>query len=207
MRQRESSAHWSRLLVLTLSLALFLSACGNGSASNSQNKTPSKVVTPTAAPVSALDMTTYKSKFFSISYPKDWQKVAVGDNVTFTSSQTGYLAIEAIPNPDALTSVSTGVLGSVKGLQSTFPNHFSKATIPDSTTINGIKWSQSGLTGSAVTKGATHTIKAIVLGTNHPDRAPGTKLFLVIYTADTSVFDQLVAAAFEPMLASLKLTN
>jgi hypothetical protein len=152
-------------------------------------------------------MTAYKSKFFSINYPKDWQKIAVGDNVTFTSSQTGYLAVETIPNPDALTSVSTGVSGSVKGLQSTFPNHFSKATLPDSTTINGIKWSQSGLTGSAVTKGTNHTIKAIVLGTNHPENTPKTKLFLVIYTADISVFDQLMAAAFEPMLASLKLAN
>ena len=209
MRQREP--RWPILPLLTLLLVLFLSACGGSS--NTQKETSNNTTaiqptpTPTAQHVETLDMTPYKGKLFSINYPADWQKVEVGDSVTFTGTQTGYLSVEVIPNPDSLTSVSTGIAGSVNGLKSTFPVNFTKLKTPETTTINGIQWSQSSVSGGSTSKGVTRSVKATIMGVDHPERKSNTKLFLVIYTADTSNFDQLVTSAFEPMLSSLKLTN
>jgi hypothetical protein len=211
MKQRASSPRWPTIIVSILLLTLFLSACGSGVPNKSKqtnNLSPAQpAVTPTAQPVETLDMKPYKGKLFSINYPSDWQKVEVGDSVTFTSSQTGYLSIEAIPNPDNLTSVSTGIAGSINGLKSTFPDNFTKIKTPNTTTINGVQWNQNSVSGSATAKGTTHTIRATILGVDHPERTANTKLFLVIYTADATNFDQLVASAFNPMLSSLKLTN
>jgi hypothetical protein len=210
MRRIRLSPRWTLPILLALALALFLSACGGSSApSQGSNSSGTQAATPTTAPITPADLTTYQAQHYTISYPKDWAKSVVGDNVTFTDTgaQKGYLAIAEISNPNDITPISAGITGSINGLKTTFPDNFTQEQIPNSTTINGITWSQGGIAGSSSANGKTRSIKAIVLGANHPDKTADTKLYLIIYTGDAASFDQMVGADFQPMLNSLKFTS
>jgi len=195
--------------LLALSLALFLSACGGSSSPGQSSSSGAQAATPTTPPIAPADMTTYQAQHYTISYPKDWAKAVVGDNVTFTSTgaQKGYFAIEEIANPDAITPISAGITGSINGLKTTFPDNFMQEQIPNTTTINGVTWNQGGITGGSSSNGQTRSIKAIVLGANHPEKAADTKLYLIIYAADTKDFDQMASSDFQPMLTSLKFNS
>src|SRR6266702_8155491 len=104
MKHLKLSPRWTLPILLTLSLALFLSACGGSSSPGQSSSSGAQATTPTAPPIAPADLTTYQSQHYTISYPKDWAKSVVGNNVTFTNTgaQKGYFAIEEITNPNAI---------------------------------------------------------------------------------------------------------
>ena len=193
-----------------LSLSIILGACGGSGTSAQQSNTQqgnTQQAQPTSAPISAADMQTYQGEGYSISYPKDWTKTMAAGNVIFTGGNKGSLTIEEIPNPNALTPATAGSTIGINGLKAAFPDNFQQEQIAATATINGITWNQGKISGSSSKDGQTRSIKSVVLSTNHPDTSPATKLFLVIYTANSSEFDQVTSSTFEPMLNTLKLTN
>ncbi len=194
-------------LLLTFFLILFFSACSGGSSGSSQTSSSGTAATSTTPSVSLVYMTSYQAQAYTINYPKDWAKTVVGDNVTFTDTgaQKGYFALTEIPNPNAFTPISAGITGSINGLKATYPNNFAIDQLPATTTINGITWNQGGASGTSASTG--RSIKAVVLGTDYPAKSANTKFFLVIYSADTSNFTQMLSSAFQPMMNSLKFTS
>jgi hypothetical protein len=194
------------ILLALLLLSVILGACG-GSSTSSPQSSGQQQAQATSGPISTADMQSYQDTFYSISYPKSWVKTTVGDNAVFTGSKQGSLTIEAIANPNAITPATAGSTIGINGLKAAFPDNFQQEQISATTTINGITWNQGEISGSSTKQGQTRSVKSVVLSTNHPDTSATTKLFLVIYTADTSEFDQLATSTFEPMLNTLKLTS
>lgn len=182
----------------TLSLAMvLLTGCSLFGGSTAQ-------ATPTPAPqptMPNLQMTTYQGDSFSINYPQSAQKQAITkDIVVFTDAQTGAIfEVVAIPNPSAAISpdvLAKSYLDSVnKNLDNPQP-----VNAPATKTVAGVQWKQSVNTAQK----SGQNIKEVSLTTNHPDKDPQTKAFVIYYLAPAQAMDQLDQFVFEPMLQSFK---
>jgi hypothetical protein len=197
--------HWLSFSVISLLLALLVTACGGSSATSTPTPTP----TPSPSPAPSQNFVTYNGNGYTINYPQGWS-VTKGDAglVTFKDpSGIAYLYVEVIPNPNGIVPASNQVNTGLEVFKSKSKN-YQKVDIAPTTTLAGDTWSQGAATGDVVPSGQTSavTAKTVIIADNHPASSPSTKGYSIAYVTGQQVFELANTTVFQPMLQSFKFS-
>lgn len=191
-------------------LMVFLAGCGGGS-TGSSTPTPA-TPTPTPSPATpSVGMQTFSGNGFTISYPQSWQKSSSSTQNTsqavFQDAATGNsFTIVTTPDPGGALSADSLANTSSKALAGSVLKNGKPDSVPASVTVNGVTWSQRGVSGDATVNGQSVPAKLILLVTVHPANATTSQAFQLIYASPALTFDQVNAQIFQPMLQSFKFT-
>jgi hypothetical protein len=197
--------HVTRRIVLSIStllLVMLLAACGGtgGTASS----TPAATPTPKPTPTPSVSFQTYTDSNFSIDYPQGWQGKPSNGTVSFTDSLGVYnLTVATTPNPEGAATADQLADGGITGAKTSIKNP-QTVSVPPTTTVDGQTWSQRALTGTATENGQTVDLELVVLATNHPDKSPTTKGYIIVYATAKTLFDLSQSTYFLPMLQTFK---
>ncbi|HEY1348591.1 MAG TPA: hypothetical protein VGF67_03060 [Ktedonobacteraceae bacterium] len=210
------TAHLMRLITLcSLScMAVALAACGlGGSSSNlSPLTTGNSHTLPSTGSFSGATRL-YTGTGISIKYPANWVintggNGADGGGVRFSEPGTSTtFTLEILPVPFFSDSAPAGA---VKSLIPTLQKEGSQTqTVPiaSTTTVGGQTWNQSAGTTVVTQGGQPVSIEQVMLATNHPIHPPGSRVFVLTYTASAQTFEQIDTSVFLPMLQSFKFTR
>jgi len=206
--------HVTRRVSISLSavvLMVFLAACGGGGSTGSATPTPTSPASNPSPTTPSVAMQTFTGNGFTISYPQSWQKTSSNsqglNQVAFHDETTGNaFTIVMTPDPEGAASADKIADTSVQTLSSVAVKNGKPATVPASTTINGITWSQRAITGTVAVNSQDVPAKVIVLVTIHPANSATSQAFELFYGGPTFTFDLVNTQIFQPMLQSFKFT-
>ncbi len=207
MLSRVQRVHRSAFIVsCCLLLALFLAACGGGTAS-SPTPTPKPSPSPSPSPTSSTTLTTYRGNGFTISYPQSWKVTASGDSVSFTDVGTlNYFQIGTTPDPGGVASSDTVVTAGVNAAKATLKNP-QTVNVPPTITVGGESWVQKSFAGTTTSSGQSVVVQFVVAADNHPASSPSTKSFVIVYGTTQQLFAMANTMYYQPMLQSFKFTS
>lgn len=158
---------------------------------------------PTPAPNTAnTSGGTFKGNGFSITYPQGWSESGSNGIALFTSVNDGaVLMVESIANPNGAASSSAALQTGLNGASGALKNTHKK-NVASTVSVGGATWNQGAITGDVTQSGQTLNMTMFVLTTNYPAHSKSTRIYMIIYSSPTSVFDQDNANDFQPMLQS-----
>lgn len=198
---------WPLFAVCSLILVLLLVACSTG-----PDLVPTgSTIPPTPSPTPKPSLSTFTGNGFTIGYPRGWtpQQTAIGEMITAPDGLTSLIVLSG-PNPNGFISASgflnTALQNARLAIKFTGSTNLQIINTQPTATINDNTWSQGAVMVTGQFNGRMLAAKFYGLAINHPAASPTTNFFAILYGTDTSMFDQINSADFQPMLQSFKFT-
>lgn len=198
---------WMVLVLCSLLLASFISACGIGGTGTS---TSTPAAAPTSAPTTAGTpgaMATLTGNGFTMNYPQNWQINRSGSNLVILQDNTGTMrmSITVVPNPRGAISVDQLSNTGVKAQTAALKDAQTVTTLPATVSIGGSNWVQKSVSGVARLNNRNTEMQGVVLANVHEGKIPaGTKGYTIEYRIPKAIFDQTNTNTIQPMLQSFK---
>lgn len=191
---------FSRMFCM-IAILLLLSSCGAVTMSTSQFRV-SSVLQPM---ISKLNLNSYTGDGYSIGYPVNWQRTQVpvdrmfGGSPVFQNNNASLLVYGTIDVFPSSQIVNDYINNSVNF------SGYKKVTVPPTTTVNGVLWSQGALVKPNPQTGKTD--KLMIFVAQNPDSAAKFKHFEIICQAPVENFDTINQTDFQPMLQSFRFLS
>jgi|SRR5579884_3875060 len=179
-------------LLIFVTLMLLIACEGGGKGS---------LATPTPHP-SLGGMRTYTDTNYTIRYPADWKAVQINWNVMvfFIPSGLYTMSISYKLNTDGTSTPDDMAKAGLLVLRHPYP-------VPLPTTIRfaGHVWNQYVATSNESVEGKSMQVELVSLATQVV-QASGPVIYLIVYDAPASTFEQAAKQYFTPMLQSFRFT-
>jgi hypothetical protein len=215
------SSHFSRsrlvLSICALLLAFLLTACSLGGGSTGTASTTTSGNTPATTPATsvparptsapAAHMKTFVGAGFTVSYPEGWTAIEKGrGQVMIVNQQAGQAGTFIVGINPAGGKVPAAAMIQFALIGFMALPHYQKVGIAPKATVGGDSWDQIGATGDVQVAGQAQLVsyESVAMADVHPATSPTAMGFEIRYTTDASLFAQMSASIFQPMLQSFK---